>query len=421
VAGSGSAGALGRLLAEGGLRSAYQPIVDLDGREVVAVEALLRGPAGSPLERPGALFAAAQAEGRSEDLQRAAARCALEGSAGALPEGLTLFVNLDAGALVRMAEDPGDPVLALAKGRRVVVEVTEHDLLRNPSSLLRAAEVLRARGWGLAIDDVGLQHAEGVAAMALVRPDVVKLDMALVHGLPTRAEAAVGLAVQAFVEEHGGAVVAEGLETREHLDRAVVLGATLGQGWMHGRPGPLPLDLAAPTAPIALSGRPRGTLDATPWRIAEGRLRFRTATKRTLLPISHQLEARAIEAGPAVMLLGVFQDERHFTGRSAARYARLADRLAVVAALAAGLGPRPAGRVRGGDLAADDPLRDEWTVVVLGPHHAAALVARDLGGDSSADMDRPFAFAVTHDRPLVADLATCLVQRIGDRAALAPG
>ena len=59
------------MLAAGAVRSVYQPIVDLATGEHVAVEALARGPAGSALERPDALFARARAAGRLAELDHA--------------------------------------------------------------------------------------------------------------------------------------------------------------------------------------------------------------------------------------------------------------------------------------------------------------------------------------------------------------
>jgi DICT domain-containing protein len=67
--------------------------------------------------------------------------------------------------------------------------------------------------------------------------------------------------------------------------------------------------------------------------------------------------------------------------------------------------------VRGVHLAADEALRDEWNVTVLGPHFGAAFVARDLG-DSGPDHERRFDFAMTHDRELVTEVARSLMRRL---------
>jgi DICT domain-containing protein len=71
----------------------------------------------------------------------------------------------------------------------------------------------------------------------------------------------------------------------------------------------------------------------------------------------------------------------------------------------------PAPGVRGAAIAGDDPLRDEWSVVVLGPHFAGALVAVDLG-DDGPDEERRFDFALTYDRDLVVDAGNALMGRI---------
>ena len=73
--------------------------------------------------------------------------------------------------------------------------------------------------------------------------------------------------------------------------------------------------------------------------------------------------------------------------------------------------PRPAPGVRGAALASGDALRDEWSIVVVGPHFAGALVAADLG-DRGPDMARRFDFAVTYDRPLVVEAARSLMAHV---------
>ena len=69
------------------------------------------------------------------------------------------------------------------------------------------------------------------------------------------------------------------------------------------------------------------------------------------------------------------------------------------------------GTVRGATLDEDDPLGLEWDVCVLGPHFAAAFVARDLG-DTGPDSSRRFEFAMTYDRELVVRVARRLMARL---------
>jgi DICT domain-containing protein len=75
--------------------------------------------------------------------------------------------------------------------------------------------------------------------------------------------------------------------------------------------------------------------------------------------------------------------------------------------------------VRGAHLAADDPVRGEWDVVVLTPHFAAALLARDLG-DTCADEDRRFSYALTYDRNTVVKAAGALLSRVVPAAGTVP-
>jgi hypothetical protein len=57
-------------------------------------------------------------------------------------------------------------------------------------------------------------------------------------------------------------------------------------------------------------------------------------------------------------------------------------------------------------------MRGEWTVAVVGPHDAAALIARDRG-DTGPDSDRTFDYVITHDRATVISAARSLMQHIG--------
>jgi EAL domain-containing protein (putative c-di-GMP-specific phosphodiesterase class I) len=69
-----------------------------------------------------------------------------------------------------------------------------------------------------------------------VRPEVVKLDKALVRQLPDDSARTMIRAVIDHAHRLGAVVVAEGVETERLADEVSALGADLGQGWLFGRP-----------------------------------------------------------------------------------------------------------------------------------------------------------------------------------------
>ncbi|MFC4042813.1 EAL domain-containing protein [Dactylosporangium siamense] len=397
----------------------FQPIVRLDSwrrhrPEVVGYEALTRGPAGTPWEAPLELFDAARRAGRLAELDwvcRAAAyRAAIDAG---LPLGLTLFVNAEPAALgVPCPPDLAPTILDAQLRLRVVVEMTERAITDDPATLLSAAEACRGSGWGVALDDVGAEPAS-LAVMPFVHPDVVKVDRHLTQQPDGAYAARVVNAIVAYAERTGAAVLAEGVETRGHVAAALGMGSTLGQGWLFGRPGPLPADVAerSATLPVPFVAPPAGTGTRTPYEIVAARRPTAEATKRMLMPLSRYLEEKALDPAEPPILLGCFQEARFLTAATARRYATVAQTAALVGVLGTELPSVPVPGVRGAAIAGDDPLRGEWNVVVVGPHFAGALVARDLA-DDGPDADRRFTYALTYDRDLVLEAARALLHWI---------
>ena len=396
------------ILRDGAIRTVFQPIVRLDSGEVVGYEALTRGPAG-PLERPDELFAAAGDAGRSGELDRACVASAF-GSARTLPAGALLFVNVEPATLGSDLVAATAPIAAAGE-RTVVLEVTERALMTDPTSLLGAVESAREHGWLVALDDVGVEPGS-LALLPLIAPDVIKLDMGLIRDRPDRDLGRTMAAVMAHAERAGTTVLAEGIETDAHLERAVSLGATLGQGYRFGRPADA-ADASTPVSPMDLAARPpRRRVQLSPFDavVATGR-GARVARKQVLLQISHPHEEQASADPGTPLLLSAFQHARHFTPATTVRYGHLAERCAITAALGVDMPAEPVPGVRGGVILPGDPLADEWSVAVLGPHYAGALLGRDLGDDGD-DPDRRFEYVVTHDRDLVELATASLLRRI---------
>ncbi|MDT0277622.1 EAL domain-containing protein [Blastococcus goldschmidtiae] len=412
------AAALDRVL-DGGVRSVFQPIVDLDSDCVVAYEALARGPEG-PLERPDAMFAAARSAGRLAELDEA---CRAAAFRAAVAHGLltptTVFVNVEPDVL---DSAPLADLLAIAdtapRELRVVLEVTERALAARPAELLRTVERVRRLGWGIALDDVGADPMS-LSFMPLLRPDVVKLDLRLVQGRPGPAVAQVMNAVNAYAESTGALVLAEGIETAEHLATARSLGASLGQGWLFGRPEPAPA-LDRPCTELFLPSPEPVDVDepgdGSPFGCLPEGTRLRSSPKSLLVELSKQLEREAVRVGQTCVVAATFQEARHVTPATERRYAELAAATGFVCAVGEGLDTEPLPGIRGATLAPADPVRDEWDVVVLGPHFSAALLARDLGS-TGPDMDRQFEYALTYERTTVVRAARALLSRVAPRPA----
>jgi diguanylate cyclase (GGDEF)-like protein/PAS domain S-box-containing protein len=410
--------ALDAALAPGGVRSVFQPIVELDTGCVVAYEALARGPEG-PLERPDLLFAAARTAGRLAELDEICRTAAFRGAVDrGLLAPLTVFVNVEPEVL---DSAPLDDLLAIADGApsdlRIVLEITERALAARPAELLRTVERVRSLGWGVAVDDVGAD-AMSLAFLPLLAPDVVKLDLRLVQERPGPAIAEIMNAVNAYAERSGAVVLAEGIETDEHLATARALGATLGQGWLFGRPGrgAAPgLAVGKLTLPGAAAAAP---VDASPFGCLPEFVPLRRSAKSLLIELSKQLEREAMRLGDTCVVAATFQEARHFTPSTIQRYRDLVERTGFVCALGEDLPVEPLPGVRGAALEPADPVRGEWDVVVLSPHFSAALLARDLG-DDGPDLDRTFEYALTYDRDTVVRAAHALLTRVAPRTGTA--
>jgi hypothetical protein len=268
---------------------------------------------------------------------------------------------------------------------------------------------LRGSNCAIALDDVGAVP-ESLALLSFVSPSVVKLDISLIQRWPEVEQAAIIAAVLAYAERTDALILAEGVETEEHLDQALALGATLGQGWFFARPGPLE-DFASPKEPL-FKPRSERKVPHSPFAGVNSS-KTRIGKKGLLLAISRHLENQGLYLETPPVVVSAFQSAERFTPDTAKRYSRLAEHCPLVAALGVGLGQEPAPGVRGVELSPDDPVRGEWVVAVVGTHYLGALIAKDLGDDDSiADRERRFSFIVTHDNEAVLAAAQSLLERV---------
>ncbi|MEZ5375517.1 MAG: EAL domain-containing protein [Acidimicrobiales bacterium] len=218
-----------------GLRSVFQPIVDLQRRTVVGYEALTRfDPIDGTFVGPDVWFQAAHAAGLGSALDAAAVSSALSARAD-LPTNCFLTVNVDPESLVER-----QVLEVFARHGHlggVVIEITEH----RPwdwASLSPVVARLRSAGALFAVDDAGAGYS-GLQQILQLRPSLLKLDRALVEGIDTdEPKQALVEMLGLFANRVDAWILAEGVETIGEARALIDLEVPLAQGYYFARPEP---------------------------------------------------------------------------------------------------------------------------------------------------------------------------------------
>ena len=225
-----------RAVAGEDLEIVFQPIIELDSREVVGHEALARF-LSKPLRGPVEWFREAAEVGLARELELTAVRLACE-RAGSLPPGTYLLVNVspETAELAELAE-----LIDLAPVSQVVLEVTEHAPVDDYGRFRSAISRMREHGASLAVDDAGAGFAS-LRHILELDAELIKLDGSLTHSLDADLRRrSLASALIEFGRETGASLLAEGIESELQLFELRRLGVRFGQGFHLGRPNAEPI------------------------------------------------------------------------------------------------------------------------------------------------------------------------------------
>ena len=252
------------------IHAVYQPIVDLNNGHVVGYEALARPEGFGASDSVETLFEVAHRSGHIRDLDWLCRRAALS-QAGSLPVGIPLFINVSVAALLDPLHDVDQLMLLLEwTGRaphRLVLEIGEHESVRDLDRLRLVLASYRGAGIRFAIDDLG----EGFATTELLEaaePEFVKLARSLTMNASRKSSRAAIRTAMTFARVHDSIVIAEGVENELVSDQIRSLNIPLGQGFGLGRP-----TVAAELMDSAAAWRTRDTLRPLRPRNPQSRLR----------------------------------------------------------------------------------------------------------------------------------------------------
>jgi len=239
-------GGLARVLQDRQLHAVFQPIVDLRDGGVHAHEALIRGPVGTPLHSPDALLSAAAKEGLGYEFEMACIVTQLH-AWGKLRQSGRLFLNISAEVMVELVAHRGighlleQLSLSGVLPRHVVLEITEHERVKDMDRLDEVVSALRETGISIALDDFG----DGRSSLRLwsqLRPEIVKIDKYFVQNISATADKLKTVrALLQIADIFETSLVAEGIENAQDLRVIRDLDVRYCQGFFLGRPESQPL------------------------------------------------------------------------------------------------------------------------------------------------------------------------------------
>lgn len=223
--------AIGDLLAHNKVGTVWQPVVDIASGRIIGVEALARFPNDDD-KAPPDWFKEAASVGLADAMETRAVENGLK-ILKALKPHQYVACNASAQALLS-----GNLVEKLRQAplERVVLEITEHDVIDDYAVLTEVLAPLRRQGLRLAIDDAGAGYASFRHILDL-HPDIIKLDISLTHNINSDiARRSLALSLVAFAREIDCTLIAEGVEISGELATLAELGVDAAQGFFLHRP-----------------------------------------------------------------------------------------------------------------------------------------------------------------------------------------
>ena len=222
----------------------YQPIVSAITGKVIALEALMR--VEIPLLRsPEDVLRLAKEERCLHELERITFFRAAEGYCilrdnGEVRGDELLFINSIASQNLTDEESREFRLKYGELQSQLVIEITEQETLDQEAMEKKNAPEF----WGaIALDDYGTGYNSEKCLLTL-SPQYVKVDIAIIRDIDTDADKQQIVSnIVEYAHQRGMYIIAEGVETKEELEKVLELKVDLLQGYYLARPAAVPQEV----------------------------------------------------------------------------------------------------------------------------------------------------------------------------------
>lgn len=220
----------------------YQPIISLKNDRVVACEALVRwNHPRRGFMAPGHFIELAEQSGLILELGDWVLNAACVQCRRWLDQGLDLSVSVNFSARQFLAKNMVGKVLQTLESTglpasHLKVELTESALIDDLDRTILKINGLREHGLRISLDDFGTGYSS-LSYLKRVPIDTIKIDQSFVRGMTTdKRDEAITKAIIQLADSLNLDIIAEGVETPEHMARLRDMGCDLFQGYYISKP-----------------------------------------------------------------------------------------------------------------------------------------------------------------------------------------
>lgn len=240
-----------RSLIENDLRSAinkhelfleYQPKVNLQTKKVYGMEALVRwNHPDVGLIRPDKFIGISEETGQISQIGLWVAKQAISDTKALYDEGSRLVISINV-SIKQLNDDAFiDNICAIADDigldkSYIELEITESHIMKNVDKSLSILNALYERGFKLSIDDFGTGYSS-LSYLKKLPAKTIKIDRSFVLDIDKdEDDRSIVAAIIAMARSLGKDVIAEGSETKEHVDALRFLNCNQIQGYYFSKP-----------------------------------------------------------------------------------------------------------------------------------------------------------------------------------------